>query len=432
MFTRAMSLRSPTPHAMLAIALLGGAAVAPSGAQMCGWESHEPPGPVGRISSAAAYDSHRGVTVMFGGEDDNNRLGDTWELHDLQWSAVATGGPTPRYGHAMAFDSRRGVTVLFGGSDATRTRGDTWEWNGGQWSRVATSGPSARAFHTMAYDPVRGVTVLFGGLFDLHGLGDTWEWDGSRWDQVADGGPSARSSAAMTFNPLTNRVALFGGDSNSSRRNDLWEWDGVAWQHISTGGPEPRRSHGMAFDEKRGVLVVFGGFGVYSGLLRDTWIWTGLMWRQFWTPPPLNQTRWGMVMLYDAARGAVLVFSGAPGGLSLPRDVSYLECNTVRLFVDASCPNGGALRVGWTGATPRTRVALLYSPRGGRTFIPDGSRCEGTMLGLSAGVQVVASARTSAAGHGTITGRADPSICGGRMQLLDLMFCATSNVVPVE
>src|SRR5262245_36343262 len=86
----------------------------------------------------------------------------------------------PRHSHALAYDSRRGVTVLFGGThDNTVENGDTWEWDGIQWALRAASGPSPRHSHAMAYDEARGVTVLFGGDPSGAGMsGETWEWDG--------------------------------------------------------------------------------------------------------------------------------------------------------------------------------------------------------------------------------------------------------------
>src|SRR5262245_56732341 len=71
---------------------------------------------------------------------------------------------SPRNGHAMAYDSARGVTVLFGGDlSYYNLTGETWEWDGDTWTLRATSGPTARVAHAMAYDSARGVTVLFGG-----------------------------------------------------------------------------------------------------------------------------------------------------------------------------------------------------------------------------------------------------------------------------
>src|SRR5262245_30251395 len=68
-----------------------------------------------------------------------------------------------RVDHGMAYDSLRGVTVLFGGWNGREADGETWEWDGNTWTLRATTGPSPRTEHAMAYDSARGVTVLFGG-----------------------------------------------------------------------------------------------------------------------------------------------------------------------------------------------------------------------------------------------------------------------------
>jgi len=94
----------------------------------------------------------------------------------------------------MAYDSARGVTVLFGGNDGSypyyNYKGDTWEWDGTTWTPRSLTGPSPRAGHAMAYDDARGVTMLFGGFFDpapYSFLGDTWELTNSPFDGDCDG-----------------------------------------------------------------------------------------------------------------------------------------------------------------------------------------------------------------------------------------------------
>jgi hypothetical protein len=50
---------------------------------------------------------------------------------DLDWTQrFPENFPSPRVGHAMAYDSTRGVTVLFGGDNKTTLLYDTWGWNG--------------------------------------------------------------------------------------------------------------------------------------------------------------------------------------------------------------------------------------------------------------------------------------------------------------
>src|SRR3990170_3875203 len=66
-----------------------------------------------------------------------------WTLREV------TEGPTGRYGHAMAYDTARGVTVLFGGYGQGGELRETWEWDGNAWTVRAISGPSARYQHAM-------------------------------------------------------------------------------------------------------------------------------------------------------------------------------------------------------------------------------------------------------------------------------------------
>ncbi len=81
---------------------------------------------------------------------------------EAAWNSQPTsGGPSVRAGHAMAYDSSRGVTVLFGGNSGLSAK--TWEWNGSVWTKLAISGPTSRSYHAMAYDSARKQTVLFGG-----------------------------------------------------------------------------------------------------------------------------------------------------------------------------------------------------------------------------------------------------------------------------
>jgi len=85
-----------------------------------------------------------------------------------------TDQPAPAMKQVMAYDSARGVTVLFGGL----SEDETWEWDGANWTqRFPDNKPAPRTRHAMAYDSARGVTILFGGSSD----DSTWEWDGTDW-----------------------------------------------------------------------------------------------------------------------------------------------------------------------------------------------------------------------------------------------------------
>src|SRR5262249_5238027 len=148
--------------------------------------------PTSRTSFTMAYDSARGVIVLFGGirsDSTIHYLADTWECNGTDWMQRTPGSSPPaRAFSAMSYDSGRGGSVLFGGSyydGTTHYYNDTWEWNGTDWTQrtPANSAPSRR-YHALAYDSVRGVTVLFGGFGPGIGIAaDTWEWNGTNWTQ---------------------------------------------------------------------------------------------------------------------------------------------------------------------------------------------------------------------------------------------------------
>jgi hypothetical protein len=183
----------------------------------------------------------------------------------------------------MAYDSARGVTVLFGGGlDCSFFSpcffGDTWEWNGTDWTqRFPATSPSARYSHAMAYDSVHGVTVLFGGANEpgYSGFSDTWEWNGTTWTQRSPvTSPSARLAHVMAYDAAHGLTVLFGGvDRSGTYVTDTWEWDGANWaQRIPAISPLGRDNPAMAYDSVRGVTVLFGGYNYPSyTYLGDTW-----------------------------------------------------------------------------------------------------------------------------------------------------------------
>src|SRR5262249_16298554 len=167
----------------------------------------------------------------------------------------ATSGPPVLFGHAMAYDSSRGVTVLFGGYlGASVLSGQTWEWDGSTWTQRVVSGPPGLMYPAMAYDSARGVTVLFGGytsspLFRRH--------LGVDWDRLDPAGSERTRGADL---PMANDSArgvtvLFGGEAENGPYfcGDTWEWNGTSWTLRAIDGPSPRREHAMVYDAARGV-----------------------------------------------------------------------------------------------------------------------------------------------------------------------------------
>lgn len=280
-----------------------------------------------------AYDSNRGVTVLFGGllAGDATASNQTWEWNGTAWTLRTSTGPAARFGHALAYDAERRVTVLFGGvtyntANPPTLNDETWEWNGTGWSQRVIPGPSPRRNHAMAMDVVRGALVLFGGTTDLGGAGvaETWEYNGTAWTQRASPGPSGRASHAMAYDSQRRVTVLNGGitffDPNCAGctryENDTWEWDGVNWIQVSgSAWPAPRDETSMAFDESRARTVLFGGatYGsnfdplstVYHG---DTWAWTGQDWIHRSNSGPTPRT--GALLCYDSARNVTVLFAG--------------------------------------------------------------------------------------------------------------------------
>jgi hypothetical protein len=179
--------------------------------------THAPPP---RALAAIAYDAQRHQLVLFGGNSLSSGgagpdlFGDTWAF-DGDWHLLAASGsgPTARSYTAMAYDSMRGVTVLYGGYNGS-VLGDTWEWNGISWQpRTPPHSPGPRYQHSMTYDTNFRFAVTFGGLDSADTVsGQTWTYDGRDWTQaLLAQSPAPRTLAAMTYNPFTQKSDLFGG-----------------------------------------------------------------------------------------------------------------------------------------------------------------------------------------------------------------------------
>ncbi|MCG3132687.1 MAG: hypothetical protein FLDDKLPJ_03553 [Phycisphaerae bacterium] len=269
-------------------------------AQVCEWNRHPIPTP--RYKHATVWDEHRGELLLFGGSDWGHRNGETWAWNGARWTLHGDAGP-PSVEHSLAYDSARGVVVMF-------TWFETWEWDGDDWSLKSSSGPPARTEQAMAYDARRGVTVLFGGRNSSRYYEDTWEWDGAQWIQRAASGPARRSQTAMVYDEARGVTVLFGGydqDGPDWFNSDTWEWDGSDWSLRSTEGPSPRHSHAMAYDRDRRKVVLYGGH-VGDSPRFETWEWDGNEWALRGTTGPPSD--FDSAMAYDPVRGATLCFGG--------------------------------------------------------------------------------------------------------------------------
>ncbi len=307
------------------LAALFGSGGAAQAACPIGWEQLTPAtAPGARYFHTMAYDSRRGVVVLFGGAFDTSTvLGDTWEWDGTNWTRRTPAiSPSVRYATAMAYDSVRGVTVLFGGiSNPTSPAplNDTWEWNGSNWTqRTPAASPPGRAAHAMAFDSARGVVVLFGGVA-MNGspavVADTWEWNGTNWTQRTPAtAPPARQTHAMAYDSARGVTVLFGGSNvTGTSFGDTWEWNGTNWiQRTPASAPSARQAPAMAYG-LQGKTVLVGGAVLGSGTPDTaTWLWNGTTWTSS-DDTPNPGPRLAAAVAYDSARGKVIFFGGNNG-----------------------------------------------------------------------------------------------------------------------
>ncbi len=281
-----------------------------------------------------AFDSQRGVTVLFGGEGlyvpATGFLADTWEWNSNTWALrTPSSAPPPRAQHAMAYDAARGRVVMFGGitNGPTSTSGsvplqDTWEWDGTNWTQaLPAQSPSARRLHAMSFAATTGKTVLFGGEDNnTVTLADTWEWDGTNWLLAGSGGIPARKGAGLAWNGPSNRTVLFGGVGAGTpppMLGDTWTWDGNAWTQ-STALPQPpaRGFPALIWDTWHSRTLLSGGID-NTGHLTDCWSWSSAGWTQLALLTPAPPPMAAPAAAFDSLRGTTVVF-GRPESQGAP------------------------------------------------------------------------------------------------------------------
>jgi hypothetical protein len=147
------------------------------------------PAPAGRIYAGATFDSKRGVTLIQGGSAPSSAgvvvLGDLWSWDGKSWSELCTSAscmkssPGPRTEGTLAFDSTRGVALLWGGctnagSTCTYPAPSVFAWNGSEWGEdapatmdVHSPAPSVLSGQVWAFDDFRSRAVLLTAGADI-------------------------------------------------------------------------------------------------------------------------------------------------------------------------------------------------------------------------------------------------------------------------
>ncbi|MCD6452486.1 MAG: hypothetical protein J7L64_09035 [Acidobacteria bacterium] len=334
-----------------------------------------------------AYDSDRGVMVLWGGAyaGINRRSTNIWVYDGTTWTNLGSPSPNPgeRYSFAFAYDSGRHCFVLFGGVGSTGAcLNDTWElyWNGSTyvWREVNTPHrPPPRDYGVMAYDASRGRMVLYGGQWNEKKLylNDTWEYYGGDWHQINPSTkPNGKMYVNMVYDSTRQRIVLFGGFISDSEwfSDDTWEYYDGNWHLVNVAHKPPARDlHAMGYDPDRNRVVIFGGAYVPKSLLaammvfnpmgmvyarllyNDTWEYyndgSGYDWHQLTTiPSPSGRTF--AVMDYDQVRDKMVLYGGYDGHAD-----QYTLNETWELEFPPVDPNQD-----WTQANPTAHPDVEY------------------------------------------------------------------------
>lgn len=105
------------------------------------------------------------------------------------------------------------------------------------------------------------------------------------------------------------------------------------------------------------------------------------------------------------------------------------QAGVLTLTVTGPCP--GIITIEIAGASPGDRVALFDSAITGQAFLPDGTVCPGTEIGLLPPLELLSLFTIPSSGVLTVDHEAPPMSCQFIMQSLNGNTCEVSNLEPV-
>jgi photosystem II stability/assembly factor-like uncharacterized protein len=295
-----------------------------------------------------AYDPATGSVILFGGDDGQAALDDTWSWDGSGWSRLHPAvSPPPRTRALMAYDPGTRRLVLTGGhamnagDQAGSEDSDTWSWDASGWSpEPAGSLPasaSSGAGMALAANDASGQLILVTGMEEAGcQAAQTWHWAGTSWAQLHPAmSPTGAEGGLLAADPVTGRLNLFatagGCPGDADQSTALWSWDGATWeaQGTSTSGagalnPAKMIVSGALVASATGPLLV-----VWSG----TYAWDGSTgWAQVADAPGAlgvlgdpsgGDERSEEALALDTARHEVVLFGGNCG-LCDPNGIDYL------------------------------------------------------------------------------------------------------------
>lgn len=327
------------------------------------WKFRTLDGPLARSQHAIAYDPVRNRTYLFGGVAilPNGNIGsnnETWSWDGSAWTQLnPVNRPTARFGHAMAFDTVRGVVVLYGGV-ASPSGQEMWTFDGTDWTAIPAQPvwPGVRSQHGLAFDEGRGVLVLHGSTTPR-----TWEWNGTAWTAIGNTTGPAATITSMVFDPVRGKIVATSGNLGAVINQATQTWDGVAWVELGPPSRVGTAAGLLAWSPSSNSVVSFG-FPPLSDP-RAAEVSAGRLVGDVWVSDPGRaepSRRVSTQLSSDRDRGVTTLFSGLvnTGGPALT-DLWELRGDSWRQRVPA------------TSATPPGRgdAAFVYDPARRRTVL---------------------------------------------------------------
>jgi hypothetical protein len=273
--------------------------------------------PPPRYQAVMAYDAQSGDVVLFGGDDRQDALADTWSWNGARWRQDTPAvSPPGLVGAMMGYDQATRRVVLTGGAvllpgQVEQPSTATWTWDGSDWSPQPAGGlpaaAAAGAGTALAADPASGQLILVTGGGGCQGF-DTWRWAGGRWTQLHPAvSPDPAELYQLVYDPAGHALLLFASgpicpaDRAAPQASLVWAWNGATWGPGVSGPavqPQPPGLGPATNSAAEPLLQTSTG----------TYLWDGSVWRQ--TGPPEDELIEEQALTYDAANHQAILFGG--------------------------------------------------------------------------------------------------------------------------
>lgn len=221
-------------------------------------------------------------------------------------SAPSSGGPATSAfafeGGLAAYDPVEGYDVWL------MADGSTWTYAHGDWTNItSTSGvPVGMEDNSrLVYDAEDGYVLLYGGLtgtLTLHPLNESWSFQNGRWTNRTGEvrrTPPDMMLGLMTYDSEGKAVMLFGGSGVNATTgsvygratNETWTYAGGVWTNVTVPGPPPFVGFysddpfaGLVDDPTDGYVLYYNPLGVPASAnpvhppLAIMWSYVGGVW----------------------------------------------------------------------------------------------------------------------------------------------------------